>query len=135
MKALLILFFTGLAIMVSNVATAPAKGLVFHYLLAGFGWFLYLVGKLWYFRDHYDTNNDGLDGREVKRYLQKDWISFLFNAMLLAIVVPYAPEIWTFIMQLAGKEYPFREFVYVLAGGFILVVQIAIDVVKSKLKK
>ena len=104
------------------------------YLLAGFGWLLYMVGKLWYFRKEYDPNNDGLGWNEVQRYLKKNWIVGLFNLLLLVVVVPYAEDIWSWGMNFWGKDWAFSDFVYVLAGSFILVIQIIIDFVRSKRK-
>ncbi len=107
-----------------------------HYVLAGFGWLLYMVGKLWYFRNEYDTNNDGLGAAEVGSYFRKNWIVGLFNGMLIVIAVPFAPQFWNWGTGLfdASKDWEFTDLVYILAGGFILVIQIIVDWVRSKKK-
>lgn len=107
-----------------------------HYVLAGFGWLLYMVGKLWYFRNEYDTNNDGLGLAEVGSYFRKNWIVGLFNGMLIVVAVPFAPQFWNWGTGLfdVSKDWEFTDLVYILAGGFILVIQIIVDWVRSKKK-
>jgi len=117
---------------------AEHNNLVFnnHYVLAGFGWLLYMVGKLWYYRNEYDTNDDGLGWSEVGAYFRKNWIVGLFNGMLIVIAVPFAPQFWSWGTGLfeASQDWEFTDLVYVLAGGFILVIQIIVDWVRSKKK-
>jgi hypothetical protein len=103
-----------------------------NYALAAFGWALYMVGKLWYYRDVYDTNHDGLGLNEIGVYLRRNWISFLFNAMLIIIFTPYVPDLWLWAMDLFGKEWPMTRAAYILEGGLILIVQLIIDWVKNK---
>lgn len=116
-------------------STVTSEPIILHYGLAGFGWLLYVVGKLYVTSAKYDTNDDGLSWDEVQKYIKKNWIAFLFNAMLLAIAVPYAQDWWPIITGLFdfSKGWEFTELVYVLAGSFILVVQILIDIVTWKL--
>ena len=102
------------------------------YALAAYGWTLYMVGKLWYYRDVYDTNKDGLGWSEIQVFLRRNWVAFLFNAMLIAVFTPYVPDLWMWSMDLFNRTWPMTKVAYILEGGFILVVQLAIDYVKRK---
>lgn len=107
-----------------------------HYGQAAFGWLVYMVGKLWWYRNEYDENNDGLGWSEVVVFGRKNWITGLFNALLIAIGVPYAPEIWDLAMELVvhfnflEKPWRFGDGVYIGMGALVLVVQLVIDVIR-----
>jgi len=104
-----------------------------HYALAGYGWFLYMVGKLWYYRNDYDKNHDGLGWLEIVAFTRQNWISFFFAAMLAFILVPFAPRLWLWGTELFDKDWPVTDLVYLLVGAFILVVQLVVDYLKKKL--
>lgn len=106
-----------------------------HYALASYGWCLYSVGKLWYYRDVYDTNKDGLGLVEIGAFFKQNWISMLFNAMLLLVLVPYTPWVWERGMELSNKDWPMTDLAYILTGNIIILVQIIIDFVKRKTNK
>lgn len=104
-----------------------------HYALAAYGWLLYMVGKLWYYRKEYDPNHDGLGWGEIKVFFRKNWIAFLFAAMLGLILVPFAPRLWVWGTGLfeVSRSWPVTDLVYLLVGAFILVVQLVIDRLKK----
>jgi len=109
--------------------------IMIHYGQAAFGWALYMVGKLWWYRDVYDADHNGLGLKEVGVYVKKNWITALFNGMLLVVTVPYAEWLWATAMDIFKKDWPFNDFVYVLAGGFILAIQLIADFVRAKKQK
>lgn len=105
-----------------------------HYALAAFGWFVYMVGKLWYYRDKYDTNNNGLGLKEVGVFFRMNWIAFFFAALLAFILVPFAPNLWNWTTDSfeVSKDWPVTDLVYLLVGGIILGLQLIIDWIKRK---
>ena len=134
MEKIIIFIYVFVLLLLGIKQTNP---MMFNYTLAGFGWWLYIVGRLFFDRKKYDKDDNGLGWEEVKAYLKMNWIAFLFNGMLLIIIVPYTEILWYWGIGFfeISKDWIFNDLAYVLAGSFILVVQIIIDIVRWKLRK
>ena len=95
-----------------------------HMVLVLYGWLGYNLWCLNRAKKEFDTDGDGyLSWKEFVYYLKVQLIPIIFSLWVLPAGYLYAESIWQIIMELAGKNWPFFDGVYVIMGSLAALVQ------------
>ena len=94
------------------------------WVLALYGWVGYQLFVLMRNKKTFDKDKSGyLSIMEIDYYLRVEALPIIFSIWLIPVGVLFAPEIWAWTMDLAGKDWEFTKAVYVLMGALSAIVQ------------